>query len=198
MNDKLHEEYWQACEARKEYALAHYTILQRCGDEERARFIELWREVCERVEYNIVREERFIVERWGERGEREVKRRLLQGAYNAPSCAMKRLHEEMEKEKARKEGYEEGRKAGIVEVFDRDKKNIEKGQGFTETPQGRKKREKAELIDRACTLYRTGKYTWEEATKLAAKQLGLVINKLRSRAEQARLAYSDWLKKHQP
>ena len=190
MNDKLHKEYWQACEARKEYALAHDPPLQRLNEGERARFIELWKGMCAINEEHYVNAAHKL-----NLGERR-RQWFLNCAEVMCVCAATGLHEEMREARARDEGYEEGRKAGIVEVFDRDRKNLEKGQKFEETPQGQKKREKAALLDRACELHHTG-MPMREAVRQAAKELGMKINE-RSRMNQAYEAYSDWLKKPKP
>ena len=198
INEELHEEFWQACEERKQFALSNFKELKNGDDAMRARFIELWREACQRIEWYVAAEKKLIIRYQGEKGVRE---RLMRGAKNCCVGPLNNLCRELELAEARKDGYEEGRKDGIVEVFNRDKKNREIGQGFAETPQGKKKREKAELCDAACEAYYNARQTenpisWEKAVKCAARKLKRRITKLRSKAEMARLWYPDWREKH--
>ena len=183
MNHKLHTEYWQACEAIKETRDTFLTSRRR---EDRERFAALWKRIAETNEEHYVN--------FAHKLNRDESRRqyFLDCAKKVYTGAERELLDEMTAAAVvREEGYERGRRDGIMEVFDRDRKNIEEGQKFTETPQGKKKREKAELIERICECYRTGKYSsWENAARAAAKQLGMQIN-ARSRGEQARQAYCE-------
>lgn len=214
MNEELRKEFWKASEERERFALSNWEELKNADDATRARFIELWRAACARFEKRIAAEG----DQWP-RDERGICWKLMIGASNCIHEALQSLRaeqilararkdqeqaqarEELKLAQARKDGYEDGRKDGIVEVFNRDKKNREKGQGFAETPQGMKKRAKAELCDAACEAYHDAMQTenpisWEKAVTCAAKKLDRRITNLRSKAEMARLWYPDWREKH--
>ena len=199
INEELRKEYWQACEERKQYALSNFEELKNADDATRARFIELWRDECLGTEeYIIVTGERCSFRRFSGK---ELSRHLKNQAVRDRDKAMEQLRRELELAQARKDGYEDGRKDGIVEVFNRDKKNLEKGLKFAETKQGKKQREKAELCDAACEAYHDAMQTerpisWKDAVKCAAKKHDRKITNLRSKAEMARLWYPGWREKH--
>lgn len=198
INEELRKEYWQVCEERKQYALSNFEELKNGDDAMRARFIELWREACQRIEWYVAAEKKIIIRYHGEKGVRE---RLMRGAKHCCVAPLNNLRREQALARARKDGYEEGRNDGIVEVYNRDRRKIEEGQGFADTPQGKKMREKAELCDASCEEYYNAMQTvnpisWEKAVKCAARKLDRRITNLRSKAEMARLWYPDWCEKH--